>query len=116
MDCDKLFALLNTEWSEQSAIVDAHVTAHICSCPHCHHGLVRLAETTLAADESCARCRARFPAYYEITHVGHPLVTMSDKEVSDVVIHLEKCPSCREEYEVLVELVQVEEDYLQEPT
>ncbi|MBA2392816.1 MAG: hypothetical protein H0V70_08720 [Ktedonobacteraceae bacterium] len=92
------------------AAINRKIVAHIHSCPLCHHGLVRLTMNLLSADLlTCDQCCNSFPDYYEATRPNYPLVTMPPQQIAEVARHLSSCPSCREEYEELVSLGELEE-------
>jgi len=109
MACEELLQLLKTDWrgnqSESSC-----VAAHIRSCSRCCYGLVQLTEALIASDAlDCDQCRSRFPEYYEATRPNHPLVEVADAELIEVAFHLSRCANCREEYEMLVLISELEE-------
>lgn len=111
MGCQELLRLMNTHtnWRENEAASNL-IAAHIHSCPSCHHGIVRLSKALIADDLlSCEQCRSRFPAYYEATRPDHPLVEMPAADLAETALHLGHCTSCREQYEVLVLLSEMEE-------
>lgn len=111
MGCEELLVLLNTHVNWREDVVSSNsVAAHIRSCSNCQHGIVRLSQALIADDVlSCEQCRCRFPAYYEATRLEHPLVTMSSLELTETTLHLGHCTACREQYEVLVLLSELEE-------
>jgi len=115
MACDELLRLLQVrslkeQQKRKSRTAMAGIVAHIRSCPRCHHGVVRLSTALIARSPlTCDQCRARFPAYYEATRPEYPLVHMREAEMLKVVLHLGSCDACREEYEELVLLSELEE-------
>ena len=113
MQCETLLRLLNSvRWEDgESSMAGNDIAAHIRSCPLCQRGVVRLSEALIAGPTlTCDQCRARLPAYYEATRPEHPLADLSDWEVAGVARHLALCTSsCREEYEELMLLAELEE-------
>jgi len=115
MACDELLRLLQArslternKREKQNAVTG--IVTHIRSCPRCRHGLVQLSTALVARSKlTCNQCRARFPAYYEATRPEFPMVHMSDSEILKVMLHLGSCDACREEYEELVLLSELEE-------
>ena len=109
MGCQELRQLLNTDWRGNDSLSSC-IATHVRSCADCHHGLVLLVEALIANDPlSCDQCRARFPAYYEVTRPEFPLIEMEDTELAEMAFHLSHCASCHEEYEELVLLSELEE-------
>ena len=109
MGCDELRHLLSI-YGEESDIVNSLVAAHIRSCPICSRGIEWLSRALISEDAlSCEECRARFPTYYEATRPEYPLVDMPDVEMTQVALHLGSCAACKEQYEALVLLSQLEE-------
>ena len=109
MGCDELRRLLATAWSEDECLSKS-IATHIRTCPQCHHGLTRLNEALVVEDDiGCEQCRAALPEYYEATRPEYTLVEMSAKEMAQVAFHLSQCDVCREEYEVLLLLAELEE-------
>ncbi len=111
MKCQELLALwpmteYGNGWGKETS---QKLANHIRACALCGQGIVQLAEATIAEDVlSCDACRVYFPIYYEMTH---PIYTSSQENanVVEVAIHLGRCVSCTEEYQVLVELWNMEE-------
>jgi len=121
MQCETLLQLLNgVRWEEgETSLYGNAVAAHIRSCPLCQRGVVQLSEALITGLVlTCDQCRARLPAYYEATRPVHPLADLSDWEIAEVAMHLACCASsCREEYEELVLLAELEErDEVNDPT
>jgi predicted anti-sigma-YlaC factor YlaD len=93
-----------------SASPASSIIVHIRSCPRCRSGVVRLPqELPGRVLLSCEQSRARFPAYYEVTRPEYPLVEMADAEIIAMILHLGRCDECREEYQELVLLSDLEE-------
>jgi hypothetical protein len=112
MCCNELLQLLKSVGVDSNASVSpgSDIIAHIRSCPYCRSGVVHLAQELPGRFLlSCDQCRARFPAYYEHTRPEYPLVEMADAEIIAMVLHLGQCDVCREEYEELVLLSELEE-------
>jgi|SRR5271157_5815158 len=109
MRCDELRHLLKIYGGEDDIIND-FIAAHIRSCQTCNLGIELLSEELITYHElTCEQCRARFPAYYEATRPDYPLVEMSNIELAEVALHLGYCASCKEQYEMLVLLSEIEE-------
>jgi hypothetical protein len=109
MRCDELRHLLKIYGGEDDIISD-FIAAHIRSCQTCNFGIELLSEELITYHElTCEQCRARFPAYYEATRPDYPLVEMSNIEMAEVALHLGHCASCKEQYEMLVLLSEIEE-------
>jgi predicted anti-sigma-YlaC factor YlaD len=113
MCCNELFQLLmraGEEDGKTNAPPGSSIIAHIRLCPDCRSGAVQLAhELPGRSLLTCDQCRARFPAYYEATRPEYPLVEMADAEIITMILHLGQCDICREEYEELVLLSELEE-------
>jgi hypothetical protein len=112
MTCETLLQLLNTVGWENGndTAYERRIVMHIRSCSQCQRGIAELSEELLARQAlTCDQCRERFPAYYEATRPEYPLVEMSDVEMAEMLLHLGWCASCREEYEELVLLSELEE-------
>ena len=111
MGCQELLRLMNMLTNRRENETAGNlIAAHIRSCPYCHHGIVRLSKALIADDSlSCEECRSRFPVYYESTRPDHPLVEMPGADLAETVLHLGHCTACREQYEVLVLLSEMEE-------
>ena len=109
MGCHELRQLLESDWRENDTICGT-IVAHIQVCPHCKHGIVRLACDLLQEDPlSCEQCRQHFPAYYDATRRDYPLVAMTNTALAGMAYHLSHCDACREEYTMLVLLSELEE-------
>lgn len=109
MGCHELRQLLESDWRKNETICGA-IVEHIRTCPHCRHGIVRLAYDLLQDDPlSCEQCRQHFPAYYDATRPDYPLVEMTDGAMARMVFHLSHCDACREQYAVLALLAELEE-------
>lgn len=109
MRCDELRHLLKI-YGDDDEIVSDFIVAHIRSCQTCNHGIELLSKELISYNElTCEECRARFPAYYEATRPDYPLVEMSNSEMAEVALHLGSCASCKEQYELLVLLSELEE-------
>jgi len=79
--------------------------------------VVQFAEA-LAIDSAltCDLCSRRLPGYYEATRPEYPLVELSEVEMLEVFDHLSGCSSCRDVYDELVLLSELEErDEMTEP-
>ena len=114
MRCDELYHLLTIyKRQEDGQIAYQLIATHIRSCPSCARGLrglLRLTQSLLSLDTlTCEQCRARFPGYYEATHPDHPQVTLPDMIIAGIALHLGHCRDCRQQYEALVELAEMEE-------
>ncbi|HZS78189.1 MAG TPA: hypothetical protein VFA41_16375 [Ktedonobacteraceae bacterium] len=110
MSCEELRHLLGVFWREEDRDLALNLIAtHVRSCPICSRGLQYRAKELLADTLSCEQCRNLFPTYYEATHPEFPLATMPVEEMAAVAIHLGNCAACKEQYEVLVQLAQLEE-------
>ena len=109
MRCDELRHLLEIYAGEDDIISD-FIAVHIRSCQTCNHGIELLSKVIISNKElTCEECRARFPAYYEATRPDYPLVEMSNIELAEVALHLGHCAACKEQYELLVLLSEIEE-------
>lgn len=112
MTCETLLQLLNTvEWGNGNGTAsERRIVTHMRSCAQCQRGIAQLSEELLARQVlTCDQCRRRFPTYYEATRPEYPLVEMADVEMAEMLLHLNWCASCREEYEELVLLSELEE-------
>lgn len=113
MQCKILLQILNSiRWEDgESGLEGNDIVAHIRSCPLCQRGVKGLSEALIDGPTlTCDQCRTRLPAYYEATRPEHPFVDLSDWEVAGVAKHLALCTSsCREEYEELMLLAELEE-------
>ncbi len=67
---------------------------------------VRLIAETEPDEISCSECLDRISAYVEAEQAGKEPA----QEMTQVTQHLVQCQVCREEYEVLSELVALEQD------
>lgn len=86
------------------------MAAHIRTCPLCRHGRIRLPEDFRIGDGlTHDQCRQFSPTYYEATRQEYPLASMSDKELIAVTLHLATCAKCREAYDILCLLSELEE-------
>ncbi len=109
MGCHELRHLLASGWCENDTLCGT-IVAHIQQCPHCRHGIVRLAcELPLDDPLSCEQCRQQFPAYYDATRPDDPLSTLAPAAVARIAFHLSHCDACREQYTVLALLSELEE-------
>ena len=109
MRCDELRHLLKIYGGEDDIISD-FIAAHIRSCQTCNHGIEQLSKVLISYKElTCEECREKFPAYYEATRPDYQLVEMSTIELAEVALHLGSCASCKEQYELLVLLSEMEE-------
>ena len=109
MRCEELRLLLKVYEGEDDIVSD-FIVAHIRSCQTCNQGIEYLSKVLITNDElTCDQCRSRFPAYYEATRPDYPLVEMSNIELAEVALHLGHCASCKEQYEMLVLLSEIEE-------
>ena len=109
MRCDELRRLLKIYEAERDIASDL-IAAHIRSCQACNRGIELLSKVLITYDAlTCEQCRARFPAYYEATRPDYRLVEMSNLELAEVALHLGNCASCKEQYELLVLLSELEE-------
>jgi hypothetical protein len=86
------------------------MAAHIRACSLCRHGRIRLPGGFRVEDDlTHDQCRGHLPAYYEATRPVYPLVHVADAELVAVTLHLATCVSCREEYDALCLLSELEE-------
>lgn len=109
MRCDELRHLLSVFWQESDIVSDL-IAAHIRSCQSCNRGIELLSQVLITNDSlTCEQCRTYFPSYYEATRPDYPLVEMSNMELAQVALHLGNCSSCKEQYEMLVMLSELEE-------
>ena len=112
MKCQELLALLPTANYRDSWDTEIYqrLANHIRTCVVCGQGVVRLSEAVVAVDVlSCEVCRAHFPGYYDATYSCYASSSLADVDVVEVAIHLGQCATCSEEYHVLVELWDMEE-------
>jgi hypothetical protein len=97
-----------TSWQEPAGV--AAIAAHIRACPHCCKGLVRLPEHfRFDNDLTHDQCLASLPTYYEATRPEYPLVSMPDADLVAVTLHLATCAQCREIYDSLCVISELEE-------
>lgn len=109
MRCDELRHLLGIYAGENDILSDLIVT-HVRSCRTCNLGIELLSKVLINDDAlTCEKCRSRFPSYYEATRPDYSLVEMSNIELAEVALHLGNCASCKEQYELLVLLSEMEE-------
>ncbi len=112
MKCQELLALwpmtdYAAGWEKEAY---QKLANHIRTCALCGQGIVHLSEAVIAEDIlSCDGCRVYFPVYYEVTRPIYTSSTQENVNVVEVAIHLGKCIACAEEYCVLVELWNMEE-------
>ena len=112
MKCQELLTLLPTEdygdsWEKETY---QKIASHIRTCVLCGQGIAQLSKAVIAEDMlSCDACRVHFPMYHEATHPLCFPSPLADVDVVEVAIHLGQCTSCTEEYHVLVELWDMEE-------
>ena len=86
------------------------MAAHIHDYPLCRHGRIRLpGNFRVHNDLTHDQCLKFFPPYYEATRPEYPLASMPDSELVAVTLHLATCAQCREEYDVLCLLAELEE-------
>lgn len=107
--CTQLADWLNAaSWQEPAGI--AALAAHIHACPSCRQGRIRLPEGfRVDNDLSHDQCQAHFPTYYEATRPEHPLATMAGSALVAVTLHMAGCAQCREVYEALCFIWELEE-------
>jgi hypothetical protein len=109
MRCDELHHLFSIYAGENDILSDLIIT-HVRFCRTCNLGIEVLSKVLINNDAlSCEECRSRFPSYYEATRPDYSLVEMSNIELAEVALHLGNCASCREQYEILVLLSEMEE-------
>jgi hypothetical protein len=107
LPCSVFLRLLGAAGEQQAGLVAAHVRG----CPRCRHGFIPFPHAWPGSSTiDCAVCRERMPAYYEATHPVYPLVLMPDPDLLAVALHLASCPTCSEEWGVLVQLSTEEEE------
>ncbi len=112
MKCSQLLTLLPTEDYEERWENETYQTLakHIRTCELCNQGITKLSVAVIAEDMlSCDTCRSRLPMYYEARHSPFIPSSASDVDIVEVAIHLGQCANCAEEYHVLVELWDMEE-------
>lgn len=86
------------------------MAAHIRTCPLCRHGRIRLPEDfRVPGDLTHDQCRKFFPTYYEATRPEYPLGSVPEAEIVAVTLHLATCAPCRQEYDELCLLSELEE-------
>jgi hypothetical protein len=119
MRCETLLQLLNIDgWErEDASAVRSTLSAHIRSCPLCQQKLAQLSDALIARYAlTCDLCCLRLPAYYEASRPEYPMVELSEVEMTEIAVHLSRCPSCHDVYEELVLLSELEErDEMIEP-
>lgn len=109
MRCEELRLLLKIYEGKDDMISD-FIATHIRTCKTCNQGIEHLSKVLITNDElTCEQCRSKFPSYYEATRPDYPLVEMSNIELAEVALHLGNCASCKEQYEMLVLLSELEE-------
>lgn len=112
MKCQEVLTLLPIEdygesWEKETYQKLAH---HVRTCEMCVQGIVQLARAIIAENVlSCGACRTHFPGYYEATHLLYISSSIADVDIVEVAIHLGQCPVCTEQYHMLVELWDMEE-------
>ncbi len=112
MKCLDLLTLLTPEeygerWKKETY---QKLASHIRTCAVCKQGVVRLSEVVIAEDVlSCDVCRARLPDYYEAMFPVDTSSQVTNVDIVKVALHLGRCVSCAEEYSVLVNLWEMEE-------
>jgi predicted anti-sigma-YlaC factor YlaD len=112
MRCETLLQLLNIDgWeSEEASTTRNAISAHMHSCPLCQHKIAQLSEALAERYAlTCDQCCQRLPTYYEATRPEYPLVELSEVEMTEIAMHLSRCPSCHNIYEELVLLAELEE-------
>ncbi len=60
--------------------------------------LLRLIATTVADELDCDGCLELLPLFVEVTIASKPI----PQELICVEIHLQQCPCCHEEYEIIL--------------
>ena len=108
--CETLLQLLNASEYAVGQEATTGLVAHVRSCPNCQRGIEQFSIAFIAHNVlTCEQCRARFPRYYEATRPEYALVEMAEIEIAEIAVHLGQCADCREEYEELVLLCELEE-------
>jgi hypothetical protein len=122
MRCETLLQLLNIDgWESEEASTArsarSAISAHMRSCPLCQHKIVQLSDALAERYAlTCDQCCLRLPTYYEATRPEYPLVELSEVEMTEIAVHLSRCPSCHNIYEELILLAELEErDEMIEP-
>jgi hypothetical protein len=110
MGCDELRHLLSV-YADERDIVNSLIAAHIRSCPVCARGITNLVKALILEDSlTCEECLARLPDYYEATHPAYALPGLPDAEMAEVALHLGRCVSCHEQYEILTLFARMDEE------
>jgi NMD protein affecting ribosome stability and mRNA decay len=119
MRCETLLHLLNIDgWGNGKASASrSALSAHIHTCLLCQEKVAQLVEAlAMRSTLTCDLCARRLPEYYEATRPEYPLVELSEVEMLEVFVHLDGCSSCRDIYDELVLLSELEErDEMIEP-
>lgn len=104
--------LRSPSWEDRAEDLVA-MAKHICACPCCRHGRARLPEhiTLTAFEIAHERCLLLFPTFYEATRPDYQLTGMEERELVAVVLHLAACSVCREQYDLLCLVWELEERY-----
>jgi predicted anti-sigma-YlaC factor YlaD len=111
MGCARLGRLLEAEAGGGLPNLEL-VAAHLSACPECAMGIDRLAAVLLTGEDvvlTCERVIALFPAYYEVTQVPTPLMSLPAGQRVQVALHLGGCGACREQFAALCEVSRAEE-------
>jgi hypothetical protein len=72
---------------------------------HPVHRLLRLIAGTAETEISCTECFGLLPQYADLEQAGRPAATVFPQ----LVQHLQQCAACREEYEVLRDLLHADD-------
>lgn len=106
--CSEPASWFKTAWQEPAGI--EALAAHIYRCPLCRMGRIGLPEDFhLDTPLSHQQCQASFPVYYEATRPEYPLVSVPGRELVAVALHLATCRECRDQYDALCMISDLEE-------
>lgn len=107
--CTRLASWLSAAaWQDPAGI--GAMAAHIRTCPRCRHGRMWVpGDFRVDDDLTHEQCQEFFPTYYEATRPEHSLASMPDGELVAVTLHLGTCAECREVYDALCLLSELEE-------
>jgi hypothetical protein len=107
--CTQLGSWLSAAAWQAPAGIEA-MAAHIYACPLCRHGRIELPGNFRSdSDLTHDQCQGYFPTYYEATNPEYPLASMPDAELVAVTLHLATCAKCREIYDGVCLLSELEE-------
>jgi hypothetical protein len=89
----------------------ADLAAHIRTCALCRKGEMALPQVVIPSSMLLqGHCAPQALAvYYEATHPEYPQECMNDQQIVRVALHLALCSACREQFEELCTLSEMEE-------